>query len=121
MAIFYKYSLDTNYGRLGLFMSYSEAVVPAFCAFPSSVSISALTDHSIRVTFNAGPMRDNPVLRATSTYKITKVSDSSVLTITSVTPEPVTYPTYVDLVVAEEMVDGANYSVTVYGLEQVET
>ena len=72
---------------------------------PEIASVTALSSTSIRITFARAAV-DNAALSATNNYEI-----DPALTVHSITPEDVTNPTYVDLVVDEQK-QGEAYTVT---------
>jgi len=72
----------------------------------SIVSVTVLSDTSIRVNFNRGAT-DNEALSASANYVITPS-----LSVLSATPEPVASPSYVVLT-TREMVDGETYTLAI--------
>jgi hypothetical protein len=69
------------------------------------LTISALTPNRIRVTFNQ-PVIDNEALKAIGNYVFT---GSTTLNAEEVFPETVAEPTYVDVVLDKETLDGGSY------------
>jgi hypothetical protein len=80
---------------------------------PPQVSAAvALTSTSVRVTFNEA-MASNAALSDVSNYSILPDLGGVSATVIAVIPEAVANPTYVDLILAAEMTDGVDYTVTV--------
>jgi len=76
---------------------------------PEIMLVAVLSSTSIKVTFQFAA-NDNAALRAPGNYLI-----SPSLTVSAVTPEAVTNPTYVTLTVGEQK-NGESYSVTLQRL-----
>lgn len=79
---------------------------------PQVSSASATGTQTVRVTFDE-PMAPNVALSDVASYDIDEDIGATPATVTLVTPEAVANPTYVDLTLAAEMTNGANYVVAV--------
>lgn len=78
-----------------------------------SVSSAAATVLHVRVTFSEG-MTNNALLRAITSYAFAPGGGAVAVNALTVTPEPVAYPTYVDVTLDTHLTIGSgNYTVTV--------
>lgn len=108
LEVFVDGSLENAFGDTMQVAPARQAAFTGVGVPPKILTVVPPTSTSVRITFDE-PMTDNGALRAAASYSLTSL-DMGVapLIISSVSPEVVTNPTYVDLNVNEQTL-GASY------------